>query len=55
MTLDEDVDEVMEYMDLIHDDNTVVSYNHCINGSAMIDAYVRPVDSSDRYITLMET
>lgn len=45
------IDDVMEYMDLIHDDNTVVSYNYCINGSAMIDAYVRPHSRlKDRYI-----
>ena len=35
------IDDVIEYMDLIHDENKVVSYNYCINGSAMIDAYVR--------------
>ena len=36
------IDEVVEYMDLIYDNDTVVSYSYNVNGSVLLDAYVRP-------------
>jgi len=45
------IDEVVEYMDLIYDNDTVVSYSYNVNGSVLLDAYVRPYSRlKDRYI-----